>query len=461
MRKTLFVLMLLIGYISQSVAISTISGKWGGLGNTVYFYEVVDGELKQKASYSLAEDKKFAFALHLKEEAFYAIGTENKDLTRGKYFFYLKPDDNLYVDFLESGYTLVGKNTPENKQMKRWFDLLEPVSEMAMNLSVKTALKTHVDFFPLLENVEKGLKDWTTQKTKNAKFDKIFPEFMVYDLQMNALSFLFAPRTVHPKENEYPKYFADLTIKNATKSANMMAYPFGQRLLHNLALRETTERRKADPKLKVTDYTSLLADYLPEVGSELLKGEMLINYAKLMKTVEGLVDVQTKYGQYLTTDSQKERFKLLIHSQAKNSKGDLAVDFKFRDASGKEVALSDFRGKVVYVDVWATWCGPCKQEIPYLKTLEKEYKDKNIVFIGVSTDREKDHAKWEQFLVDNEMEGIQLFAGDQANDIQGPYKINTIPRFLLIDKEGRMISDKAPRPSSGEIRVLLNSALGL
>ena len=128
--------------------------------------------------------------------------------------------------------------------------------------------------------------------------------------------------------------------------------------------------------------------------------------------------------------------------------------------NGKQVALSDFKGKVVYVDVWATWCGPCNAEIPHLIKLEEAYHNNpNIVFMSVSVDKQKDFEKWKKMLTDKGMGGVQLFAGDRSDEIMKPYKITGIPRFMLFDKEGRVVDADAPRPSSGEIKALLDATL--
>ena len=127
---------------------------------------------------------------------------------------------------------------------------------------------------------------------------------------------------------------------------------------------------------------------------------------------------------------------------------------------GKEVALSDFKGKVVYIDIWATWCGPCKGEIPYMGKLEEEFKDNsNMVFMSVSIDAQKDQQKWKDMVKEKQMKGVQLFAGSRADDIAKPYKVKGIPRFILVGKDGNLISSEAPRPSSAEIRPLLKKAL--
>ena len=93
--------------------------------------------------------------------------------------------------------------------------------------------------------------------------------------------------------------------------------------------------------------------------------------------------------------------------------------------------------------------------------METEYKDNaNIVFIGVSVDKGKDKQKWKEFLVQEKLPGIQIFAGDEASEkLMKPYKINGIPRFILVDRNGNLISANAPRPSSPDIRTVLNDAL--
>ena len=115
----------------------------------------------------------------------------------------------------------------------------------------------------------------------------------------------------------------------------------------------------------------------------------------------------------------------------------------------------------MYVDIWATWCGWCIKEIPDLKKLEEEYKDRSdMVFIGISVDKAADIGKWKKFLETNNLPGIQLFAEPKATDmLRKPYKISGIPRFILIGKDGKLVSGDAPRPSSKEIRPMLDQAL--
>jgi thiol-disulfide isomerase/thioredoxin len=133
--------------------------------------------------------------------------------------------------------------------------------------------------------------------------------------------------------------------------------------------------------------------------------------------------------------------------------------FACYDSSGKTYSLANFKGKVVYVDVWATWCGPCKREIPELMKLEKEMEHENIQFLSISTDR--DVNAWKNFLRTQPMGGLQLHQSDNMDEsVSKAFVVNSIPRFLLFDQEGRIVSSDAPRPSSGEeIRKLIQSVL--
>ena len=152
-------------------------------------------------------------------------------------------------------------------------------------------------------------------------------------------------------------------------------------------------------------------------------------------------------------DSRIER-KLSIINKPQN--GESYIDFTYENNIGDSVSLSSFKGSLVYVDVWATWCGPCKAEIPYLKSLEQDYHEQNIVFLSVSVDTNKD--EWLKMVKEEELGGIQLWA-DGWSQITKDYAIFGIPRFMLFSKDGKVISNDAPRPSNEETRKLFDKYL--
>lgn len=125
---------------------------------------------------------------------------------------------------------------------------------------------------------------------------------------------------------------------------------------------------------------------------------------------------------------------------------------------GGTTSLEDLKGKYTYIDVWATWCAPCKVEIPYLKEIEHEYADKNINFVSLSIDKPSDEDKWREFIEEEELGGIQLLADAEAeSQFIRDYYIMGIPRFILLDPELNIIDYDAPRPSEPKLKEVLDS----
>ena len=143
------------------------------------------------------------------------------------------------------------------------------------------------------------------------------------------------------------------------------------------------------------------------------------------------------------------------------AKGGKSPDFlNYENYNGGPTSLIDLKGKSVYIDVWATWCGFCKGEVPFLKEAEKAYLSKNIDFISISVDEIKDYNKWRKIVKENALSGLQLLADKNLySEFIKDYKINSIPRFILIDPQGNIVSANAPRPSSKELKVLLDDLL--
>lgn len=125
---------------------------------------------------------------------------------------------------------------------------------------------------------------------------------------------------------------------------------------------------------------------------------------------------------------------------------DKAPDFNLPDIDGNIKSLKDYKGKLIYLDIWATWCGPCRIQIPAMKELEKKYGDKGIVFLSVSVDPEKDKDKWMQMIKEEQMSGEQLYAGVTSSSFGLNYKVEFIPRFIIISPNGEIIMNNAPQP---------------
>jgi len=146
--------------------------------------------------------------------------------------------------------------------------------------------------------------------------------------------------------------------------------------------------------------------------------------------------------------------------KTKKLNGSLSPSFEYDNYKGGKTKLEDFRGKYVYIDVWATWCAPCRAEIPFLKKLEEKYHQKNIVFVSLSIDQVKDIEKWKTLIKDKELGGVQVLADNDWNSqFVKDYNISGIPRFILVDPNGKIVKADAPRPSSPTIEAEFDAIL--
>ena len=143
----------------------------------------------------------------------------------------------------------------------------------------------------------------------------------------------------------------------------------------------------------------------------------------------------------------------------KDWRGEAAPEFTYKDINGKAMSLSDLKGKYVLIDIWATWCGPCLQEIPHLQALEEKMHNRNIAFVSISCDEDK--AKWEAMVKERQLKGIQLHT-DGDREFSNAFRLNGIPRFILLDKEGKVLdANLMTRPSNPKIHALLEGLEGI
>jgi thiol-disulfide isomerase/thioredoxin len=163
---------------------------------------------------------------------------------------------------------------------------------------------------------------------------------------------------------------------------------------------------------------------------------------------------------HATNTAYRQQVEKIYHNYIAFGNNKPAPDFAYTSVDGKKVSLKGLRGKYVYIDVWATWCGPCKKEIPYLTEIEEAYQGKNIHFISLSVDVPADKEKWQQYVTTNHLKGIQLMA-DNAFDSEfiKNFNINSIPRFILVNPDGKIVSADAKRPSDPALKTLLDGLL--
>jgi len=117
-----------------------------------------------------------------------------------------------------------------------------------------------------------------------------------------------------------------------------------------------------------------------------------------------------------------------------------------------EKLIEKYKGKVVYIDFWATWCGPCRQEIPHSKILSSHFAGQDVVFLFLCC--QSDKKNWENTIKSEQMTGDQyLLSIDEYNSLTKLFNIQGVPTYVLIDKKGNITNKNAPRPSQGPMTI--------
>lgn len=175
---------------------------------------------------------------------------------------------------------------------------------------------------------------------------------------------------------------------------------------------------------------------------------------------EGAEDIRDLYLNNVTDMKKIARFKKICADFEKIGRGQPCPAFTFKDVQGNVITLEDLKGKYVYMDIWSTRCAPCVKQIPYLNKLEEKFKDKEIYFVSLSFDEERDMDAWRNMIKDKDMKGIQLHVGDDREwlHLVMPCLI-TGPRFMLLDKNGCFIKAFMNRPSDPVTEEMLNMLL--
>ena len=455
-KKTQFqfaLVVLLLGSLLSANAQQTISGKFIKLGirdmmYTDIYLKRVAPEGSQIVAQSTIDPEgnyKMTFDNNMKGLFFVNVYTEY-------YPVYLNGKDNIQLNAEKAVVSYEGKLGKENAFFKKWQEeLMKDIN--IYSFSRDGQKKTHREFFSLVNEVtpraEKMMKGKKTgNKPLDNELDFVLPHLYAYDV-------LFFFGNGHDGEDEitremYSPYIIDRVEGDYFNNVRILELPFGMNEIGLSAFITGAYLRGITNGTFENIAYDLCKD--PELRAELI----LSNSKYSCTSIADYPAYEAKYLPQMVTASQKNRFSEIKKRLSGLQPGDAAYPFSYADKDGEFHSLADFKGKYVFVDVWATWCGPCKREIPFLKKLEQEMKEKNIAFVGISIDNSNDYDKWETMVKNGDVDGIQLFSNNDHKFTEA-YDIKSIPRFMLFDPEGKVVNINMPYPSTGELKDLLNS----
>ncbi len=243
---------------------------------------------------------------------------------------------------------------------------------------------------------------------------------------------------IHADANDYA---TSIDYKGAGKKVNIYLNNREQ------ITKEVFENLDSINTLDQTAFTSYVDKMVMRIETLLKKNE----------DIDPMVSKTEKENLAFFVQNLKKQYNVVNQIDDSLKKGTPSPTFSnYENYKGGTTSLTDLKGQYVYIDIWATWCPPCKAEIPYLKKLEEEFKNKNIQFVSISIDSPNAKDKWKAMIKNKKMSGIQLFANGDQEFLQA-YDVRGIPRFILLDTQGNIIDDNAPRPSGSQIKEIIHN----
>lgn len=408
---------------------------------------VTNGEYTMK--FQLDEKNSFSDTLYIPSAGYYSFATGRESSA-----MYLNPGDvikvSLNTEEFDESIAYSGKGAEKNNYLAKKYmqsELNGPDFEGFFGSDENTFTTINNKIFSseeeLLKNSSIADKNFIAVESKALKYDYIanltnYEEYHIH----------FSQNAEFKVSDEF---YAKLKGFDYTNEADYKTYGSYRTIVANHYI----EAIDTKEELEIT-FASI-----QDIKSDYIKNDLLTNFKYSFSPAHtNLKTFYTLLMETSTDEAYKEKLTTKYNLIKNLTPGNVSPSFTYPDKDGVEVSLDMLKGKFVYVDVWATWCGPCKREIPYLKEMTKAFEGKDVAFVSISIDEQKDYEKWKTMLNEKEMDGIQLFADNAwASKFVKEYAIQGIPRFILIDKEGIIISADADRPSNPELTELLNDLL--
>lgn len=392
------------------------------------------------------------------------------------YRVYLEPNQVLKLRIENEKVVYSGKLSPVNQYLYDSWKITKIVGDeanaMAGQFSKFTreeqgmvAVSFNKRFVPLHEAITNDSRLTTEQKEILIDQNKLMVQWKMKGMEGSDWD-----KLKEGSSYEVPSFLSELPVKPDYVSSFMDSYrrvidfEIRTHLVGSIyyALEKDGKATNEDTLLLLTDQALRGNTRLAPIREFLLAKNLSMsftNYGLIPQAIQNYNRFKKEYP----NSSYLPPLETIIGKHKQLGEGTEARDFTATDANGNAFRLSDLKGKVVYIDTWATWCGPCVAEFPHSKKMVEHYRDnRDVVFLFVSMD--EDTQKWKSFLKgDRAPKGIHVNQNSAStpdgSSIFSLYNMSGIPHYILVDKAGRIKVNMGPRPSQKESYELIDGLL--
>ncbi len=405
----------------------------------------------------------FKLNFKLNEASFYKINYENNNSS-----FFLMPGDSIFIQFnignAKKPFNVQGSNADKDEYIASYFGLCSSFDFSYEKYFTKSPEQFVKSIDSLYTIINTHLKDF--QKSRNLNQQDLFLGMLEDHLRFEKFKYkAMYPFWYQSYLGKYPvldkDYINNISDKKEINDDSNLKYQQFNEFLNFLIGYSTEKELKLNKKYDTLEVPYPVARYkvINELfTNDIIKSEQMFSFLNSQIREYGLAgisDMLNEFNHICVDTVKKNMIQQSYLRMEKIKKGEKAPNFSYLNSDGNTVSLADFKGKYVYIDIWATWCGACRKEIEILEELKRKYSNNDIVFVSISIDDDIDN--WKKFVRQNNMTGIQLISNEK-NPVPNMYMTSGAPYFILIDKEQKIINSRAPRPSSN-IENLLNGLL--
>ncbi len=412
----------------------------------------------------IGEDGTFEAHLPLQETNFVYVSIAPRTIR-----MYLQPGASINLSF-DAGDT---KNIPVVSG-----DLEKENSFFLSYLMLVGQKYTHSNIFSMMQEAEEALefkayvtgiyderKQFLKEHPSYPELDQDFVHYFGLDIlyqkyfylmqYASVLEFLFEPEVMPELTDEF---FAFLDEENLFSDKHTISRQYYNFLIHYLRYKMAMDADEDDGRSRNVKQFDLAMELFSGKSRDLVLADVVISAL-------GFGDFEEAIGlyRYFLDMGPADDIAAIAHKEYETAMtlapGREAPGFTLTDINGDTVALDDFLGKVVYLDFWASWCGPCIQQIPHAKELKKRMADQeDLVFLYVSVDT--DENAWRNMVKKEEIKGVHVNVPGFSHDVPQSYNLRGVPTFYVIGRDGKIFDNRPPRPSGETIDEVLLSALG-